>query len=361
MERSFRRIIESFLLERKQLGFTLEALEEYVIGQTKNMNTYIDRGGNGQLKKDILSFQEESKITPVKSKIKEIHRALLLPNHWRKNKEKTEETWTRSYVLTRMTKLDLKHFIRYPGNQTALNKDRIDAIYSFLETPNRELVSAEERMYELFKKEKWLLPEPNGENGQRFLSKIKISLDDLKAKKFPEPIPYETRNRMPLSEVQTVLIIENNSFYHSVRRSLEVQENIAGIPVDMIVYARGKQTIANLEYLYALFEQPTQKQYYYVGDLDPEGYSIFAQIRRKYDDLSINIAKNIYEWMLREEPNPPVVGKGQRKNRQDFQLFLHQFDKVGNAEERAKLENMWKENKRIPQEVLNYEKLTRKK
>ena len=361
MEPSFRRIIESFLSQRKQLGFTLDELEEYVLGQNKNMNSYIDRGGSGQLKDDILSLQEESKITPVKSKIKEIHRALSLPNHWRKNKEKTEETWPRSYVLTKMTKLDLKHFIQNPENQTAHNKDRIDAIYSFLETSNRKLVSAEERMYELFQKEKWLLPEPNGENGQSFLSKIKIRLDDLKAKKFPEPIPYETRNRMPLSEVQTVLITENNSFYHSVRRSLEVQKDIAGIPVDMIVYARGKQTIANLEYLYALFEHPTQKQYYYVGDLDPEGYSIFAQVRRKYDDLSINIAKNIYVWMLREEPNPPVMGKGQRKNREDFQLFLRQLDKVENAVERAKLETMWIENKRIPQEVLNYEKLTRKK
>jgi hypothetical protein len=361
MEPSFYQFIESFLSQRRQLGFTLEELEEYVLGQTKDMNTYIDRGGSAQLKKDILLFQEETKITPVKSKIKEMNRALSLPNYWRKNKEKTEETWARSYVLTKMTKLDLKHFIQNPENQTALNKDRIDAIYSFLETSNRKLVSAEERMYELFQKEKWLLPEPNGENGQGFLSKIKISIDDLKAKKFPEPIPYETRNRMPLSEVQTVLITENNSFYHSVRRSLEVQEDIAGIPVDMIVYARGKQTIANLEYLYALFEQPTQKQYYYVGDLDPEGYSIFAQVRRKYDDLSINIAKDIYLWMLREEPNPPAVDKGQRKNREDFQLFLHQFNEIENAEERAKLETMWKENKRIPQEVLNYEKLTRKK
>lgn len=51
LEPSFCQFIESFLSQRRQLGFTLDELEEYVLGQTQNMNTYIDRGGSAQLKK----------------------------------------------------------------------------------------------------------------------------------------------------------------------------------------------------------------------------------------------------------------------------------------------------------------------
>ncbi len=360
MENTFRKEIETYLVNKKSKTFTLEELEDHILKTFKNMNTFIDKGGSSQLREDILYFENNSIIAPYKSK-KDLHLSLRLPNQWRKVKEQQKEEWSRSFVLSK-TKLDLTYFINNPDSQTLKNKEYIEILNSFLKTvDSREIVSVEERMYELFKMEKWLKSNSAGDNGQMLLSKVKLTIEDLKAKKFPEPIPYETRKRIPLSQVENVLITENNSFYHTAKRFIEHQREILGIPVDMIVYGRGKQVIANLEYMYTLFEDATTKNYYYIGDIDPEGYSIFINLYKKYPDLNIRIAKDMYLWMLREENNPPQIESDQKKNIGDFEFFLENFNHTEDEFYRGKLKMLWDENKRIPQEIVNYEKLLGKK
>lgn len=341
------------------MNFNLEDLENYVKGEYNSINRYLEAGGREILKKELLTLQEVNEIEVVSSRKKEKHPLIKLPIHWRKVKKKHEEQWNRSDILNYSVYLNLSSFVNYPEQQTEENWSRLTPLYHYLKNKkDPSVITTEERMYQLFKNEKWLTPKEG--NGINFLTKIGLTIEDLDAKKFPEPIPYETRGRIPLSQVKTVLVIENNSFYHSVRRYLQEESQIIDLEIDMIVYARGKQTIANLEYLYTLFDNAAEKVYYYVGDIDPEGISIYAKVKRKYSDLSFGIAKGIYKWMMKVELNPPGIEKEQKENKVDYELFLDEFQGESDEFYRNKLKTMWEEKKRIPQEVTNYEMLKAK-
>ena len=90
--------------------------------------------------------------------------------------------------------------------------------------------------------------------------------------------------------------------------------------------------------------------FYYIGDLDAESYSILIRLIEKYPDHSIQPALKLYRKML-ECVNQVNEQKNQVKHEEHRDAFFAWFTE----DEQAIMMELWKEEKRIPQEVLTIE------
>ncbi|MFW6263040.1 MAG: hypothetical protein ACOC34_03310 [Thermotogota bacterium] len=114
------------------------------------------------------------------------------------------------------------------------------------------------------------------------------------------------------------------------------------IPFDSLALGNGNHIVSAFEFFSDIFDQPTDVEYSYWGDMDGAGLNIYFSLKKKYSDFKINLWEKAYERMLQE---------GQwRKD----QSGLSERPEIVSDPCLEQLIDVIKANKAIPQEILNF-------
>ncbi|WP_251551202.1 Wadjet anti-phage system protein JetD domain-containing protein [Neobacillus muris] len=314
----------------------------------KLMDDYFERDGYSQFFNTIQNLQEEGQLIPIRNNQYNGKTPALALYYWVNIKTQNSK-WDRLEMMKLSDLFDFSYYERHPEWQTEEEWNRIKKIYSFLQSSQeREWVSVEERSLELFGHEKFLLDGEQFSDGKGFLTRMGITAEQLKMVNYGEPFVFWMKQGTVIHEIQRILIVENLSFFHTTIQLVEAGQ--LDYEPDLIIYGEGTKIERSFSFFFRLFP-PKNYLFYYAGDLDAAGYGILIRLIEKYPDCCIQPALKIYRKMLEcvEQKNDQKQGQTQNSYYRD--TFLQWFS----GEEQAILLQLWKENKRIPQEVLTIE------
>lgn len=338
-----KKIIKRYLKNKKRKTFLISEIENVF-----NKEKYIFLGGFTKLVKVIKNLEKEEYISSINSS-KFYYKNPKIKSKWKILKNKEVKKWE-DYVFIKYSKhLNLDYFKKNEKNQTKKNLKYIKNINNFIENrDNRLFCSLEERSLEVFGDEKYL------KKGNNILSKLKLTRFDnfnqaLKMKKYTQMFVYFEKEE---SLKKTVLIVENQSIFFTIKKALENNLKIFDKNIDILIWGQGKRIINQLKMIDMIIENSDFK-IYYCGDIDPEGISIYINLKNKYLNLNINLFNKIYKFMINKSDGFKY-NKKQVKNENHLKTFLKGFE---DENVKKKIKNLWNLNNRIPQEVITYEVL----
>ncbi|MBU8919456.1 permease [Bacillus sp. FJAT-29953] len=314
----------------------------------KLVDDYFEMDGYSLFYRAIETLQAEGQLTPIQNNQYNGKTPALALYYWVNIKVQADK-WDRLEMMKFSDRFDFSYYERHPEWQTKEEWQLIENLYSFLKSSlEREIVSFEERSLELFGHEKFLLDSDQFPDGKGFLTRIGISEDQLKMVKYGEPFVFWMKQGKEIKDIHRVLIVENLSFFHTSIKLLEA--NQLDYEPELIIYGEGTKIEQSFSFFFRMFP-PKSYLFYYAGDLDAAGYGILIRLIEKYPDYSIQPALKIYRKMLEciDQNNDQKMGQTQYLKYRD--LFFQWFT----DEEQALLQQLWQENKRIPQEVLTIE------
>ncbi|QFK71464.1 permease [Pradoshia sp. D12] len=313
-----------------------------------HIEDYFDMDGYTLFHDVIERLVEENILIPILNK-QTNGRHPALPLFYWVNIKKEITKWDRLEMLKLNDRFDFSYYENHPEWQTEDEWFRVKNLYSFLKSSqDRQIVSLEERSLELFGHEKFLTDSDLFPEGKGFLQRIGVSMEELKSMKFGEPFVFWLKPGVQIADIKRVLIVENLSFFHTCVQLLE--EEILDYEPELIIYGEGKKIERSFSFFFKLFPKDSSYLFYYVGDLDAEGYSICMRLIDKYQECTIQPALKIYRKMLdcMDQANSET---GQVRNEIHRERFFSWFTE----EEQNSLNELWATKNRIPQEVLTIE------
>lgn len=312
------------------------------------LDNYYEMNGYQLFYEAIEKLQEEGVLSPIQNK-QYNGKSTALPLYYWVNMKARETKWDRLKMMTLSDKFDFSYYESHPEYQTKEEWERIEKLYTFLQTSEeREVVSVEERSLELFGHEKFLQDRDLFPEGKGFLTRIGVPEEKLKMVKRGEPFVFWLKQGKDIKDVQRVLIVENLAFFHTSIKLLE--ENVLDYEPELIIYGEGKKIERSFSFFFQIFP-PKNYLIYYAGDLDAEGYGILTRLIENFPDTTIQPALKIYRKMLECIDQRNDQNRGQTQNTTNRDAFFQWFTEG----EQQILHQLWEENKRIPQEVLTIE------
>lgn len=228
-----------------------------------------------------------------------------------------------------------------------LELSKLDA-YLFRNKINNISVSRKERSFEIFGEEKCL----DDKTFCNFLKNIGITEKELNFYDTPE---YCFNDFIPLRKDDlTLLILENKDIWFNLRRRMyEDNCNVfLSAHIDGVIYGCGNRiSERNALSEYSKFMSLNNISYLYWGDIDREGLNIFLKLKKANPELDIKLFVPAYVEMLHRSKNymiPDSLDK--REIVGDYQEIYDLFV----VEDQEILRNLIENNKRLPQEIINY-------
>lgn len=339
--------LKSIQLPTRRKKIQIHTLEDYVIkDKCKDPIRYQIDNGYRQFVQIMNELYEEGMVIPVKKSPLNGRRPSLHTEWWLLPAP-VETQWSDMQILACSDLLNLTKYRQHPEWQTDLEWERIQAIYTFLkEKQEYNWVTREERSFQLFGEEKFLVNE-----GATLLQRLQLSLDDLKAKVYGEPFAFWSAPNADISNAKTVLIVENQSFYHTCRRLMNDGKSIIGIEPDILIYGEGKKIEKSFNFLNDITTN-SELTIHYVGDIDPEGWGIYVRLRNHYPSFNIQLAIPIYSALLSKQLTNKI-DKIQNENRTYLESVIKELRESGHSDLAVQIENLWEQKLRVPQEVLS--------
>ncbi len=205
-------------------------------------------------------------------------------------------------------------------------------------------MSINERSFDIWGEEKFL------RKSSSLLANLGLNYNKLNVYNTPEPFFSETISRT----VNNVLIIENKDTWFTLKKLLmEENKTVLGLDVGLLIYGEGKKIVSSIEYLnhkdFSFLNSPT---IYYWGDIDFEGINIMFSLAKK---VNLKLFINAYSKMLREIKDINKLGNmsDEQVKTKDLELFLSLFSQS----DKNKITEIFKNNRYVPQEILNYKVL----
>ncbi|WP_042347799.1 Wadjet anti-phage system protein JetD domain-containing protein [Bacillus massiliigorillae] len=318
---------------------------EYQLEQ--QIEAYFDMDGYTLFYYAIEKLENEGQLTPIRN-MQQNGKSPSLPLYYWVNIKKATTQWNRLDMLRLSNLFDFSYYEHNPEWQTQEEWKRIEKLYTFLQSKEeRIIVSIEERSVELFGHEKFLTDENLFPEGKGFLNRINVPMEELKCIELAEPFVFWLKPGKELKDIKRILIVEKLSVFHTCV-DLLVSEQLDYEP-ELIIFGDGEKIENSFSFFFRMF--PEQEYlFYYVGDIDPEGYSILNRLIEKHSDCCIQPALKIYRKMLEnvEKANKQIK---QVKNIEHRNHFFSWFTE----DEQAILLQLWNEDLRIPLEVLTLE------
>lgn len=326
-------------------------LEEFIKAEYADPSAYQRAGGYGKLCGVIAEFVIDGLMEPVKSANGNGRHPELKTMYWFQPAS-VNALWSDMDIVRVSDRLNITAYIKQPELQTDADWQRIEKVYEFLgKRDSREWATREERSLELFGSEKWL----SEELGMLFLRRVGMTLEGIKAKVHGEPFVFWPRPGISLKHAECVLVVENLSLFHTLRRVMELDGSVLNLRPDLLIYGEGKKIEASLPFLNEI-TQSTDIKIMYAGDIDPEGWGIYVRLKRKHPSYEIGLALPLYEAMVLNMKT--VSAENQKQDASVLHGVLEQLNGQNGSELLHALVNLcWLERLRVPQEALTVETL----
>jgi hypothetical protein len=356
MERAIQKFILGYRGKNRK-RFNINELQNYLIEHYKGDQQYLENGGYPELHRQMLLLKSNNCIREIESS----GNNGLNPHlkvRWQIVFKDDIPLWSQSKMLQLSDLLDFGYYINNPSYQTEQEWEYAGNIYRFLKSRDgREWASIEERSLELFYDEKFLIGRQGaGKRKYGILTRLKLSYEDLKMKKYGEMFVYWNRG---VESVRNIIILENHSAFFTYKRMEESHGRIFGFIPDALIYGEGKKIESSFSFIEEIADIGNAAVLYF-GDIDPEGFGIYCRLKERYPGVNIRLQHKAYLFLLtlcgREYPS-----MGQNKNRDYLNYFLEEMKEHLTEEQIEQLHYIWERDLRIPQELINYENLLKVK
>lgn len=304
-----------------------------------------------ELCKVVADLIKEERILPVKNSGGNGKKPTLYKKYriLEKNKDNSEILDEINY------KLSTKFSIEYYKNHLEKYKEHREYIFKLDDfITNKQwllskTISMNERAFQIWGREKFL----QKEGGKTILKNLGIDLKELNYYDTSEPLAYYSKYK---ETPQKVLIIENKDTYYTMRRHLiSGGDNIFGENIGTLIYGGGKNiNKAFNDYKISVedYVSDSRNKILYFGDLDYEGIIIYEGLyklfSKEYNMIPfISGYKRMIDKAKIESICLPKTKEGQNKNISG--IFLKEFDE----EYRTKIEEILKNDRYIPQEIVS--------
>jgi Uncharacterized protein conserved in bacteria C-term(DUF2220) len=205
--------------------------------------------------------------------------------------------------------------------------------YSFPTKP----VPAPERSVELVGDEKWI----TDGGGKELLERIGI-FNSLHIIPVSEPLMFAVNPTKVNETTQLHLIVENKTTYQGLLPVLKETS------FSTLIYGSGKKVISSIEQFSMQYPVDAHHYFYYFGDIDREGISIWHSLTTK---TPVMLALPFYRACLQKDA---VAGKEYQKEQAEaLKAFLRFFT----TEEQSRLKSLFANGMYYPQEILKTHEL----
>ncbi|HBW14534.1 MAG TPA: hypothetical protein DEF30_12025 [Proteiniclasticum sp.] len=321
-----------------------------IINQSKNSYE--------EMAETIRCYVEEGFLLPVKSSGLNGRRPALY-NKYKILKPEKDHRESFEKIKLLHGRFDHQYYLTHPEQYERISEE-IEELSSFLWSRSEELLepmSINERSFSIFGKEKLLKSIEN-----QFSSYFRMqgfSFEDLHT--YPTPEPFFEYIHPSLKEGQ-ILIVENKDTWYTLRKIMREENKpvVFGIPVKVLLYGEGKKITRQSGRLREYMEEVLgehQNDFYYFGDLDYEGISIYQEAKEKNPEVNVKLLLKAYEAMLEEKLQKAYPEtRDHRTPRADLEGFLANFSE----EHQKKILQILEKGRYIPQEILNWSLLKSK-
>ena len=295
----------------------------------------------------ISSLIEDQVITPVGKPIN----ARGLYSKYRVIQRVTDQTQNlrNQIVQTVLPPAKIDYYLKNPQDYL-LDQPIIDQINAYLKQATKDWITVNERAYELFGDEKFFRGAGKGRSrGETVLKRLGLSYSDLACEETVEPFFSFQKQGFSSLTGRNIYIVENKDTFWSMKRTM--MDSPSQIVLDMLIYGEGKKILSSFQFVEDYHINPELEQFYYFGDLDPEGISIYRELTVKYPQYKILPFYPGYLAILQIGLNrePSKTPNEQRVNQDHIDRFCHGFAPAWATQLRNHLINGFY----IPQEALS--------
>ncbi|MEW6624061.1 MAG: Wadjet anti-phage system protein JetD domain-containing protein [Bacillota bacterium] len=327
------------------LGRLLSAIE----GDNYDMPAYLQSPeGRDAFHDAVMKLVSEKLISPVGKKPITTH-GLHLKYRINRKAEKKDDELARQIIKSIEPPAKLDYYLKNPQDFV---KDRviIEIISSFLRQKNNDIVTANERSYQLFGNEKFIKGDgKNRSHGETVLKRLGLGFSNIRCEDTIEPF-FSFQNKDFHSKVsRNVYIIENRDTFWSFKRNIMDCSSI--VKADMLVYGEGKKIISSFKFVDEYDVDPQRDIFFYFGDLDAEGINIYCELLDQYPQYRILPFCEGYQavFEIGQRREPVKIPKQQKVNIENIERFISAFDQSW----AIKLKKLLEGGFYIPQEALS--------
>jgi hypothetical protein len=322
-------------------------------GATAEMPAFLQSPeGRAAFNKAVMKLVSEQLISPVGKNFT----AQGLSVKYRINKIPAEknQVLVKQIITTIAPPAALDYYLKHPQDFLS-DRDVIGMIAHFLREKNKELLTVNERAYQLFGDEKFFKGEGRERSrGAVVLSRLGLSYAALGCQETAEPF-FSFQNKEFLSRVsRNIYIIENKDTFWSFKRNI-LDDPASRIKADMLIYGEGRKIISSFRFIEEYGVNPEQDCIFYFGDLDAEGINIYCELLDKYPQYKIvpfcEGYQAVLEIGLRKEP--VKTPKEQKSKQENIARFNAAFEHTWARKLKSHLEGGFY----IPQEALSAAKM----
>jgi hypothetical protein len=291
----------------------------------------------------VLQMEDEGVLAMVKSKGR-TSRVPSLAFQYRINKSYLAENHHKQLQQYRMTLhplINIDYFYNQDPSVWEKNLKYIMKLDNYLKTEDLpiEPVPAPERSFELVGDEKWITEK----GGKELLERVGL-FNRLNIIPVSEPLMFAVNSAKVNDPIQYHLIVENKTTYQGLLPALS-ETTFA-----TLIYGAGKAVIKSIEQFPMQYSTEANHHFYYFGDLDREGISIWHSLSNKQPT---SLALPFYRACLEKEA---AIGKEYQKENKDAQdKFLSFF----NTNQQQQINTLLKNGYYYPQEILKTRELQR--
>ncbi len=287
---------------------------------------------------------EEIKSSPWNGQNPPLKKKYKVIKSIKEDKEITKE------ILTLVHPIDMKYYLHH---QEEYREDReyILIINEFFKKIPVEMISVNERSYELFNDEKFLKNSSEKRTkGEKILKNLCLTCENLYCYTTQEPFfCFINKNH---KDEKNILIIENKDTFWSFKNLIFDMEST--LDIYMIIYGEGNKITSSFQFVthYNLTEKD---KYIYYGDLDAEGINIFLSLREKFPAYNIEpfIEGYIYLINTAEKSNLPKIKHNQKIKEENIITFYNYFE----TSCQEKIKEIIRNNLYVPQEAFSFASL----
>ncbi|EFV76566.1 hypothetical protein HMPREF1013_03111 [Bacillus sp. 2_A_57_CT2] len=336
-------VVEIAKKKKTKSKISVKVLENEIQKSYHSHIDYMEAGGYDTFYQAMQRLTKEGVMTPIKASPLTDKALPLHEYYWIFGKRKTEK-WDDAIIFMLSDEIDMHKYRSFPFLQTKKNSSRLLSLYRFLKSiDGHQWINREERSFMLFGDEKFL----GSPQGKTFLNRINLTLDDLKIEPPEGELEFWQSPRFEDKPSVTILIVENHATYKTFKKCLKVGKWDFSHQPDMLVFGGGNGIASTLSHLHA-YVKGKDVSIRYSGDIDPAGLNIFYTLVSRYPEYQITLAEDIYLFMLQRKDRAC-----QQETLQKLSRDARDYIQENHAFLFKRAEDLFLQNKRIPQEIIN--------